>query len=192
MEPIAKSLNDAGMTTINLAYASFRHDLKSLAEMVRDEIVEHLESGAKVHFVTHSLGGIVLRELLNEGLNFNMGKVVMLAPPNQGSEIVDWLSDSPLKWLLGPAGTFLSTNEIGRVNQKFPDPNEVLVVMGSKSKIPFFRSMLDADNDGIVSVNKGKMDDDHGFHVVDSDHTTITFSTEVIELVNDFFCAAEA
>jgi len=114
MEPIATFLNKQGFTTVNLPYASFRYELDEIVELVRSVLKPWLEEGRTIHFVTHSLGGIVLRHLLESALldeeRSQIGRVVMLAPPNQGSEIIDWLHESPLRYALGPAGEFLSSD----------------------------------------------------------------------------------
>lgn len=192
MRPMAKHLANYGYTTVNIPYSSFRHDLDKLVKTVNEEVRPLIEEGKTVHFVTHSLGGVVVKrllEMLDGGQIERIGRVVMLAPPHKGSEIVDWLRSSPLrsiKGVLGPAGEFLSSAHMASHSQEFRSDVEAAVIMGEKSAIPFFRKLLDASNDGIVSVEKGRLFGIKEFKVVDADHTFISSEPSVMELTARF------
>lgn len=192
MGPMAQYISSRGYTTVNVPYSSFRHDLDTLVGIVNHEIKPWVEQGKTVHFVTHSLGGVVVKrllEILEENQIEQVGRVVMLAPPHRGSEIVDWLRSSPfrsIKGLLGPAGKFLSSEEMAKRSEDFPSGVEAAVIMGEKSAIPFFRKLLDASNDGIVSVEKGRLFGIKEFKVVHADHTFISSEPEVMELTTRF------
>jgi len=113
------------------------------------------------------------------------GRIVMLAPPNQGSEIIDWaLRYKPLVNTLGPAGAKLGSNTLEA--PQLPNEIDSAVIMGKKSRIPFFRRLLDNDNDGIVSVERGKIEGMNEFHVMDTDHTFIASDPRVMELTLKF------
>ena len=187
MEPLARGLRERGYGTVNFPYASMWWRLETAAARVRRWVEEELapgEDGRKVHLVTHSLGGIVTRKLIEEERPSWLGRVVMLAPPNQGSEIVDWLG--PLgRWTLGPVSRNLRT-AAGDARPPLPEGAEVGVVMGSKSQIPFFRRLLEADNDGIVSVERGRLDGMKDFLVLDADHTFMMGDAGVLEAVAGF------
>ncbi|MGJ8656936.1 MAG: esterase/lipase family protein [Akkermansiaceae bacterium] len=194
MQPMARHLSVQGYTTVNLPYASFRRDLDELVNVVRAEVQPWIEQGKTIHFVTHSLGGVVVKrllDLLEASQVENIGRVVMLAPPHRGSEIVDWLRNSPLrpiKSVLGPAGEFLSSERMAgsRQSEEFRAGVEAAVIMGEKSALPFFRKLLDASNDGIVSVEKGRLFGIKEFKVVNADHTFISSDLLVMKMVNDF------
>ena len=184
MEPMAQYLHQQGYHTINLPYPSFRKPIEDITQMVY-ETMQLYGGDRKIHFVTHSLGGIITRLLLNEIPNHQTGRVVMLAPPNQGSEIVDWLEHcKPLKATLGPAGAQLGTDQINLPPP--PEDTDTAVIMGSKSTLPFFRTFLDEENDGIVSVNRGKVHGMNEFHVLDTDHTFIASDPRVMEMTDYF------
>jgi len=194
MQPMAERISKEGYSTINIPYASFRHDLDGLVAQVIKDIKPWIEEGKTIHFVTHSLGGVVVKRLL-ESLETNqvdkIGRVVMLAPPHKGSEIVDWLGNSPfpvrmIKGALGPAGEFLSSKEMGRQSEEFPANIEAAVIMGEKSALPFFRKLLDASNDGIVSVEKGRLLGVKEFKIVEADHTFISSDELVMALAVKF------
>ena len=112
MEPMAQFLNEQGYHTINVPYPSFRKPMEELTEIIHDALKLH-GGDRKVHFVTHSLGGVLARQLLHQLPPDLAGRVVMLAPPHQGSEIVDYLSRyGPMRLSLGPAGMQLGSGKI--------------------------------------------------------------------------------
>ena len=184
MDPMAKHLNQQGYHTINIPYPSFRKTIDELVDFVH-EAVQLYAGNRRVHFVTHSLGGIIARNLLPAIPPEQTGRVVMLAPPNQGSEIIDWIEHCPpLRATLGPAGKELGTNQIDA--PPIPNHTDTAVVMGKRSSIPFFRTFLDTENDGIVSVQKGKVDGMNEFHIINSDHTFIVTEPEVMQLTSAY------
>ena len=141
MDDLAVELHKQGYETLNLPYPSFR---KSLDEIVKEVADQLGNSEKKTHFVTHSMGGIVLRKLAHEHPDQVTGRVVMLAPPNQGSEIIDWLEDcSFAKWALGPGGMALSTEEVMNKVPKLSGENEVGVVMGDQKNLRLFQPLLE-------------------------------------------------
>lgn len=172
MDPMAEFLHTEGkFHTINVPYPSYRKPIQNHAKRILDVINQH-DKGGRIHFVTHSLGGIISRHLLNELPAEKVGRTVMLAPPNQGSEIIAWLDKwGPLKHALGPSGQQL---RMGKVDAPpLPPHAHTAVIMGNQSALPLFRHLLDAENDGIVSVKSGHIDGASAFHVIEADHTFI-------------------
>ena len=181
MEEPAIFLNERGFDTVNLPYPSFR---KSMEEIV-DHVAEAVGLSDKpTHFVTHSMGGIVARHLAARYPELVTGKIVMLAPPNQGSEIIDWLEDSPLGQVaLGPGGMSLSTEKVQRDVPGFQTGGEVSVIMGSRNLVPVFDFLLEGKNDGVVTVAGGKVGGLTRLEVMDADHTFIMGNKQVLEKV---------
>lgn len=186
MEPMAKYLNALGFRTVNYPYASFKLSLAEMVEKVSALVREYSKDGRKVHFVTHSLGGVVVRQLMQDLPADQIGRVVMLAPPHQGSEIVDWLKSNRLNGVLGPAGEFLTTKSMAALGSPLPDNVPVAVIMGRQSLLPFFRGLLDHKNDGIVSVGGGRVQGINIFAEIDADHTYIVSNPQAMEMTANF------
>lgn len=186
MRPMARALEQEGFSTLIIPYPSARKPVRELAALVRQE-VEKIAGDEPVHFITHSLGGIIVRELLAGELPWETGRVIMLAPPSQGSEIVDWSKNHPvLRKVLGPAGQALGSDGIPGELPALPAELKAAAIMGRRSSIPFFRKLLGPENDGIVSADKGRMEGLCGFTVIDADHTFIQMHPEAIRLCLDF------
>lgn len=126
-----------------------------IGELTRDTLPAAVAAcgTAKVDFVTHSMGGILLRQWVADVGPDRVGRAVMLGPPNQGSEIVDELRDVVVfDWINGPAGMQMGTGA-GSLPRSLPDANfELGVIAGSQSLNPYFSSLLPGDDDGKVAV----------------------------------------
>ena len=186
MEPLARALGREGFSTLNLPYPSSRRGFHELVDLV-DGTVKNLVGRQPVHFVTHSLGGIIARALIDRVPDWQTGRLVMLAPPNGGSEIVDWSKDHPLLHrLLGPAGRSLGADGIPPRLPALPPELEAAVIMGRRATIPWFGHLLEDDNDGIVSASRGRIPGLKGFAVVDADHTFIQMHPDAVRLTVEF------
>ena len=191
MRPMARALERDGYSTLIIPYPSARKPVRELVAQVREE-VEKIAGDQMVHFITHSLGGIIVRELLAGEVPWQTGRIVMLAPPNQGSEIVDWSKNHPvLRKVLGPAGQALGSDGIPCELPALPADLQAAAVMGRRSSIPFFRKLLGPENDGIVSADKGRIHGLRGFSVIDADHTFIQMHPEAIQLCLNFLKTGE-
>ena len=180
----------AGYEVINVGYPSQRI---SVAEVVSDYLQPALDrldlnQGARVHFITHSLGGIVFRTWAkNRDPQFPLGHTVMLAPPNQGSEVLDHIGHrSWVRAILGPAIDDLQTEAGNSPRRLGPLPPNTAVIMGNKANIKLFGHLLGPESDGIVSVAAGRAEGMADFLVLPVDHTFIMWRPAVLRAVQRF------
>jgi len=178
---MSRALKQAGYQAINLDYPSTRHNIQRLANKPVHSAVQQLHKAERIHFVTHSLGGILVRHYLQTYTLPKGSRIVMLAPPNHGSEVTDRLINwKPYQWLNGPAGQQLGTNSNSVPNQLKPIDIEVGIITGNKSTNPLFSSWIPGQDDGKVSVNSAKLNGLKDFLVVPTGHTFIMNNANVI------------
>lgn len=192
MAPMEEHLGAAGYRVINLGYPSREEPPADLVAHLGDELGRCCaEAGRPVHFVTHSLGGILVRLLAEEPeLPIEIGRVVMLSPPNQGSEIVDTLEDNPLaETVMGPTFERLGTGEDSlpaRLNRLGPVPFELGVIAGNRTLEPHLSWLIPGEDDGKVAVERAKVAGMADFLVVPATHPFIMGNPEVMAQVVNF------
>lgn len=178
-----------GYRVVNITYPSLSHSIEELADQHLDrELKEEIgDRSAAVHFVTHSLGGIVLRQYLSNHSLTNLGRVVMLAPPNQGSELADWLKQRA--WgqrLLGQSGRQLGTAATDLPKRLGPVRFDLGVIAGDRSWNPWFSWIIPGPDDGKVGVENTKVEGLKDFLVVHSSHTWMMWRRSTLHQVEHF------
>lgn len=174
MKGVEWYLKHRGYRVVNARYPTHGLSVEQisqtyLAPLLQTEIPR---SSAKIHFVTHSQGGIVLRQYLSDHDLPNLGRVVMLAPPNHGTEIVDRLQASRLaRPFLGPGYRQLGAGTDSLPNRLGPVQFDCGIIAGDCSLNPFLSSMLTGPNDGKVTVASARLDGMRDFLVLHYSHT---------------------
>ncbi len=187
MRSLEKRLSKAGFRVQNLRYPSTELSPSELTVFLDGELATCCNSAARIHFVTHSMGGVLVRAYLAEHRPPNLGRVVMLAPPNHGSEFVDALGDSKLfRSVFGPTATELGTDENSLPN-RLPRPwFELGIIAGTKSVNPLGAFVVPGESDGAVSVESARLAGMEDFVAVPTSHTFIVRSKQVAEYVIRF------
>lgn len=184
MNKMSKFLSNNNFTTYNLGYPSRSHKIAKLAEIVHKDMTARLSTNeySKINFVTHSLGGIVLRALIEKHTITNIGRVVMLSPPNQGSEVADKLGGTYFYELAtGPAGNQLGTGADSVPNKLGSVDFELGVIAGCRSINPILSSMIPGDDDGKVSITRTKVRGMDDFIIVNATHPFIMRDKEAMD-----------
>jgi len=189
MNIMQQSLSLQGYKVVNIDYPSRKNDIETLAELAVSQGVNacHDVNAEKIHFVTHSLGGILVRQYVDQHSLPLLGRVVMLGPPNQGSEVVDNLKNMPgFELLNGPAGMQLGTDESDFVANLGPVDFELGVIAGSKSINLILSTFLPNPDDGKVSAKRAAVKGMCDFVILPVTHPMMMRDREVINHVLHF------
>ena len=188
MSILVSRLKNAGFRVVSFGYPSTSESMEALVERLQAEVESCCGNEPEaVHFVTHSMGGVLVRSYLSQQPGPHQGRVVMLSPPSQGSEIIDAFSDSPLLHsLLGPAGSQLGTDPEGIPNQLGPVRFGLGIIAGDRSMNPLGSWLIPGPDDGKVAVERARVDGATDFMVVSATHTFIMNRRDVADEVVRF------
>lgn len=189
MGKLEKALLNSGYSVYNRDYPSTEDTVEALAQRTVPAGLDFCQQqrAARIHFVTHSMGGILVRNYLQDHHIDALGRIVMLAPPNGGSEIVDTIGHWGLfRTLMGPAGQQLGTGSDGIAAQLGPIPGEIGIVAGDRTLDPWLSWMIPGEDDGKVSLTSAILPEMRDFLVVPASHPTIMRKRRVIEQVETF------
>jgi pimeloyl-ACP methyl ester carboxylesterase len=183
-------LENEGYLVANIDYPSRDHKIEVLAPMAVEAGLQECAAQAdyrKVHFVTHSLGGILVRAYYAEHEHGRLGRVVMLGPPNQGSQAVDQMDQLPgFDWMNGPAGYQLGKGAESVPLALGPPDFEFAVIAGDRTIDPITSAVLDDPDDGKVSVADTRLEGMRDFVVLPVSHAMMMQDSDVFERVRDF------
>ena len=166
MEKLERAIDKAGYIAVNVNYPSTDFPIEKLAgpaiAPALDECAratgDDNAPASQVHFVTHSMGGILVRQYLSRVNIENLGRVVMLGPPNQGSEVVDKLGSFPgFHFIFGDAGLQLGSGKMSVPNTLGGANFDVGIIAGTKSINPILSGMLPGKDDGKVTVSRTRL-----------------------------------
>jgi pimeloyl-ACP methyl ester carboxylesterase len=178
------ALERAGFTTLNLDYLSRSKALEALAEDIHPAIQRFADSiDTSVHFVGHSMGGLLARVYIARHRPKRLGRVVMLGTPNGGSEIVDRLKNfGAFRAFFGPAGQQLGTQRSAVDDAMLPPIDySVGVIAGNRSIDPVTGTMLPKPHDGRVSVANTRLNGMADHIIVETSHPWLVRNGSAIE-----------
>ena len=187
MNKMAKALRASGYQVINVDYPSTTATIEELTAQVFETIQPQYENASTLHFVTHSLGGIILRQHLQDHELPNLGRVVMLAPPSGGSEVADKLGGIFLyQWINGPAGNQLGTGTNSLPLRLEAPAFELGIIAGDRSINPFLSMLIPGADDGKVSLARVKPESYSDYLQLHVTHPCMVWNRKVIAQTQQF------
>lgn len=185
MRTLAAAARREGLVTCAPSYAARRHTMEAIVADLRPRIAAFTSrTDDPVHIVTHSLGGLVARALIQAERPARLGRVVMLAPPNMGSELADLVYRMRLdRILLGPVGAHLRTTRLEEDEQLLgPIDYDLGIIAGNRALDPIFpRLIMSRPNDGKVTVAATRVPGMTDHIVLSVSHTLMVYDRRVVE-----------
>lgn len=182
-------LRSAGYATLNLDYPARKANLQQIAAGLHQPIARFADGlDGRLHFVTHSMGGLVARAYIARHRPEALGHVVMLAPPNEGSEIADLLHRNPLYCaFFGPAGAELVTARPDELKRLLGEVDYPLgIIAADRSLYPLSSLLLPRPNDGRVSVMRTQVAGMSDHLTLHATHPLIMRNRQVIAQTRHF------
>ncbi len=183
MSKVAKGLEREGFTVFNIDYPSTKYKISKLAEIANKEISKlAADKNQKIHFVGYSMGSILTRIILDKyRSSYNLGRVVMLAPPNQGSEVTDFVRNNIIyKEIWGPAGQQLGTGADDIASKLGNIDYELGIIAGDRSVDPISSAIIPGKDDGKVAVERTKVEGMKEHVTIHTSHLFIIQNDEAI------------
>ncbi|MCL6414067.1 alpha/beta hydrolase [Aestuariirhabdus sp. Z084] len=192
MEALEERLTSTNYDVVNVDYPSREMPIEQLSTLAIEQALSscQMQQAFPVHFVTHSLGGLLVRYYYSHNSTNGLGRVVMLGPPNQGSQVVDHLRALPgFEFVNGPSGMQLGTDADGMPRQLGPVNFELAVIAGTQSMNLFLSLFLPNPDDGKVSVANTKVKGMCSFVALPTTHPFMMKNNVVINEVVSFLQA---
>ena len=188
MAVLESRLESTGFRVVSFGYPSTSEPMEVLVDLLRAEVARCCESESEtVHFVSHSMGGVLVRSYLSQQPGAHRGRVVMLSPPSQGSELIDAFEDSPLlRLVLGPAGSELGTDSASLPSRLDAARFSLGIIAGDRSLNPLTSWLIPGPDDGKVGVDRTRVEGETDFRVFPATHTFIMNRVDVAEEVLHF------
>jgi triacylglycerol lipase len=184
--PLETILTSAGYVVQNITYPTTKYSIETITKEYVAPQIQNI-SCEKIHFIGHSMGGIVIRKYLSEYRQDNLGKVILIASPNNGSELVSTVYKVP--WasrILGPAVMDLARGS--EFIHTLPKPYyRVGIITASSSRNPIISLLLDkGKNDGLVSVSSMLLDNEDDVVDINTTHNRILIDPLLGRYVQNF------
>lgn len=189
MRKLEAFLKAKGYVTYNRSYPSTVANVERSAVHYINSALANIshETISKIHFVTHSLGGLLIRYFLSNHQIKKLGRIVMLSPPNQGSEVAErYRKHFWYKWITGVPGQQLHQNNNQLLQEMKPLKTEVGIIAGTRSSDPWFNHTFEHPHDGKVSINGAQLPEMKQMIQVPHGHTFIMNKTSVKNHIANF------
>ena len=184
MDKLEVELEKSGFNVQNIGYESRKYEIETLANKAIGPALEKCGSIENISFVTHSMGGILVRHYLSQKAIPNLNRVVMLGPPNKGSELVDTLGNFPgFHFANGDAGLQLGTGKASVPNSLGAANFDLGVIAGTRSINLILSTIIPGSDDGKVSIENTKIEGMNDHLIMPVTHTFMMRNTAVIEQV---------
>lgn len=191
MKPVKQALKETCLDVYLWEYPSRRQTFQENACLLISFLqkIAHYRPGAPIHFVTHSIGALILRVALNTPecpQEAKIGRAVLVAPPNKGSSLARRFGQlSPVRFVLGPkSGRQLMCYEESDITclGYFPEEMEILVAAGSRGSSLWFRR----PNDGLIAVEETALNTPFYWRVYPISHGKLLKSRQMLCLLKNF------
>lgn len=189
MNRLESALAAEGYRVVNISYPSRVMPFEELAGTYLPAQLQQagVARAPRLHFVTHSMGSLIVRKLIQDARPANLGRVVMIGPPNQGSTAADAAQEyALLRKFLGGNLVRLGTGEDAIVRTLGPADFDVGIIAGEVAVNPVFGKALNGKNDGAVTVDSARLEGMRDFIVVPYSHTLMLWRTEVVDQVRAY------
>ncbi len=181
MKVLASYIGAKGYSVININYPSTQKNLEELVESVWIDISSQLIENKPVHFICYSMGGLLVRAMLNKYRPLMLGRVVLIGTPNNGSEIADFLKNNWFyKKIFGPAGQQLITDQSNIKHLFGIIDYDLGIIAGSMSLDPICSRLIKEKNDGKVSITSTKLAGMKDHIIIKSSHMFLPYSKQVL------------
>jgi hypothetical protein len=175
---LASRIEAAGFDAVRIGYDSLGDPPERILAAVSRQIDACCKASIRpVHFVGHSLGGLIIRAYLAENELRTPGRVVLIATPNAGTPLVDAYRDSWWMQFAGPTARSLGTGPESFPNSLPPPDYPVGVIAGVRDAALF--DLIPGDDDGLVPLESTRVAGMVDFIVVESNHYLMRYSPEV-------------
>lgn len=194
MAKLAGFLSGHGYRVVNVGYPSTKFSISDLIDIIRPEIDDAAKEAGegRVHFVGYSMGGLLIRAFLRHYRPANLGRVVMVGTPNNGSQIADFLKNWPLyRKVYGPAGQQLITDQTEMTDLFGTVDYELGIIAGNRTIDPVSSLIIGVrvPNDGKVSVESTRLDGAAAHIVIPANHTFLpvnrTMRSQTLSFLKD-------
>jgi pimeloyl-ACP methyl ester carboxylesterase len=183
---LASRLEDAGFLVNNIGYSSINETPEGILLDVSDQINSSLpENNQPVHFVGHSLGGLMIRAYLEDTKVKNLGRVVLIGTPNKGTTLVDYYQDSWWMQMVGPTALALNTDEDSFPNS-IADPYYPVGIIAGISEDNNNEDVLPGEDDGLVSLESTKVNGMTDITIIKSSHWMLRYDQDVASQTIEF------